>query len=93
MATAYKWTRMIIFRCDRCGAETTPEKFYEAELIFTPHDLDGGEDLDKEDRKWLGQLCAACTDVIEPQVQALVKAAIGTGETIPGVKEAGTDER
>jgi len=63
----------IIYRCDRCGSETKPDKLYEVEVSFTPHALDGGEDTDKEDRKWLGQLCAECTDVVEPLLQALVQ--------------------
>ena len=65
----------IIYHCDRCGKDTTPDKFYEVELIFTPHDLQGGEDPDKEDRRWFGHLCAACADAIEPLVRVLVKAS------------------
>ena len=66
----------IIYRCDRCRKETTPDKLYEVELIFTPHDLDdGGLDTDKEERNVLGHLCAECTDAIEPLAHALVKAS------------------
>jgi DNA-directed RNA polymerase subunit RPC12/RpoP len=64
---------MITYRCDRCGAETTPDKLYEVELIFTPRTLNGDLDTDQEDRKTLGELCADCTDRVEPLVQALVK--------------------
>lgn len=64
---------MITYRCDRCGAETTPDKLYEVELVFTPHDLDGGEDTDKEERELLGQLCRDCTNVLELQTRALMK--------------------
>lgn len=64
---------MITYECDRCGSKPTPEKFYEVELIFTPHDPDSGLDVDKEDRKVLGHLCAECTDTIEPLVQELVR--------------------
>jgi hypothetical protein len=65
---------VITYRCDRCGFETTPDKLYEVEVIFTPHSLDdGGLDTDKEDRKTLGDLCADCTDRIEPLAQAFVK--------------------
>lgn len=63
----------ITYRCDRCGGETTPEKLYEVAAHFTPHASDGGEDTDRADRKWLGQLCADCTDVVEPLLQALVQ--------------------
>jgi hypothetical protein len=67
---------MIIYRCDRCGKDTTPDKLYEVELIFTPHDLDdGGLNTDKEDRNVLGHCCADCTDVIQPLAHALVKAS------------------
>jgi len=63
---------MITYECDRCGLETTPDKLYEVEVLFTPHTPDGGQDTDREDRKWLGHLCADCTDRIEPLFQALV---------------------
>ena len=62
----------ITYRCDRCGSDTTPDKFYEVELIFTPRSLAGNQDTDQEDRKTLGELCADCTDRVEPLVQALV---------------------
>jgi hypothetical protein len=77
---------VITYRCDRCGAETTPDKLYEVELIFTPRDLDGALHTDAEDRKTLGDLCANCTDVIEPLVEALVKPIAA-----PAVREAVDD--
>jgi hypothetical protein len=77
---------VITYRCDRCGAETTPDKLYEVELIFTPRDLDGALHTDAEDRKTLGDLCATCTDVIEPLVEALVKP--GSAPAVREVRDA-----
>jgi hypothetical protein len=65
---------MITYRCDRCGLETSPDRFYEVEVIFTPRTLgDGGLDTDRQDCKTLGDLCADCTDRIKPLLQTLVK--------------------
>jgi hypothetical protein len=64
---------MITFRCDRCGADVSPEKLYLVTLIFTPYDVDDGLDVDKEDRHDVGQVCAACSDVVEPLIRAMVQ--------------------
>jgi hypothetical protein len=65
---------MILYRCDRCGTETMPDKFYETELICTPRDLSGDLDTDTEDRVSLGDLCAACSDALEAQARAFMRA-------------------
>ncbi len=74
---------MIVYRCDRCGSETTPEKHYEVEVLFTPRTPNGNEDTDQEYRSWLGHLCKDCTEMIEPLLQALVQP-----ETADAVREA-----
>jgi len=63
---------MIIYRCDHCGAEPTPDHLYDVEVVFTPRGLDGGEDVDKEVRNWIGQVCEPCADAIEAATKALV---------------------
>lgn len=78
----------ILYRCDRCGSETSPDKLYEVELNFTPRLLDGGLDTDQEDQNTLGDLCEACTNLIEPLVRALVSPpstnAIDPSAQLPG---------
>ncbi len=64
---------MVTYRCDRCGSETTPEKLYETELLFTPRHLSGAMNTDSQDIKTLGDLCDECSDVVERAVLALVK--------------------
>jgi hypothetical protein len=63
---------VITYCCDRCRIATTPEDLYEVEVIFTPYDADGGQDVDKEERIGFGQACGDCTKIIESQVRTLV---------------------
>jgi hypothetical protein len=69
---------MILYRCDRCGSEPSPDKLYDVEITFTPRDLNGNTNPDGVEAVWLGQLCGDCTDVIEPQtlVQPVTDAAV-----------------
>lgn len=78
---------MIVYRCDRCGQETTLEKFYGVELVFTPRSLDGGEDVDNESRDPLGQLCNDCSDAIAIHMKRLF--APETDEQVPPHRQEG----
>jgi len=64
---------MVTYRCDRCGSETTPEKLYEAELLFTPRHLSGAMNTDSQDIKTLGDLCDECADIVEAAMLKMIK--------------------
>ena len=66
---------MVIYRCDRCGAEVAPDKLFEVEMLFTPRRLDGSMNSDSQEVEPLGDLCAECSDAVKAQANRWMAAA------------------
>jgi len=77
---------MITYRCDRCGTDTEPEKFFDVELAFKPHQASAVDASEDADVKFLGQCCDECTDGIAEHAViqvATYKAASGDAPAVP----------
>jgi hypothetical protein len=76
---------MITYRCDRCGTDTEPEKFFDVELAFKPHQASAVDASEDADVKFLGQCCDECTDGIAEHAVIQVASYKAASDDAPAV--------